>query len=73
MEELTDTDTIQYLDVQENKETNTYLLDKDIMQQMQIFEKSVMRGVVRLASEQYILTALSIISSRLLGSTFLQF
>ena len=73
MEELTDTDIIQYLDVQENKETNKYLLDKDMMHYMQIFEKNVIRGVVCLASEHYTLPASETICARLLGSTFLQF
>ena len=72
-EELTDTDIIQHLDVQENKETNKYLSDKDMMQYMQIFEKSVMRGVIRLASEHYTLPASETICARLLESTFLQF
>ena len=72
-EELTDTDMNQYLDVQENKENNKDLSVKDMMQYMQMFEKNVMKGVIRLASERKTLTWSERICARLLDITFLQF
>ena len=57
-EELTETDIIQHLDVKGNTETNKYLSDKGIKQYLQIFEKNVIKGIIRLVTEYYTLTAL---------------
>ena len=39
-------------------ETNKYLPDKGIKQYLQIFEKSVIKGIIRLVTEYYTLTAI---------------
>ena len=41
--ELTDTDITQYLDGKENKKTNKYLLDKGMMEYLQIFADIVIK------------------------------